>query len=575
MRETLGRPFSLLLFMLALVAGACPALAEDALTPEEEQLVKLAQGLDPIKEGLPRETVPGGYRSPLGMQLHPSCIKYAEATGKSRMHVEQRFRAMTFATLKAGPLKCVSKYPELQPYLNQVVSHLRRAVVTCTYRNKSDVHFGAMNIYSELGLPSELRPDERKGISLAGLTKSLPNAYKTVIMYTRDYFLSTIVESTAATDMAYSNGLLHELLHSTEANNRSDHNEVEFVSPKKGAACGDDIRVDRVNVIADLCTNTSLAGSSADHVEQDLFERISQCGAAQCEKLFMSTVPPPADMVEAVMKGYETSKGLPREKAQSVCAKIYDEGYCRHTLEAKHKKKNPLSGKIEEFTMADNVTAGAIPQLRDLGDRLRDRLYELFPHTPVQLNKDVLNVSPGAAELIRSQSHTPCFKAVFNDVVGGSLYLKNAAFDDSKPLTPKERFEQTVRIATKKLVSLPECTTGSATYEANYILEGLNKLNHDIDMAFTHNVYSDQIAPRIARKAETWAVINYPMDSRLENLIGASLLGEYIETLKKVHYKSPEFSCRAAGLGFSDAAKRFQSALRAPFEAQKCGKKRL
>ncbi|MBI3541761.1 MAG: hypothetical protein HY075_00595 [Deltaproteobacteria bacterium] len=518
------RPLIAFLALLGL-AAARDARASLAVTAERSQLLELAAQLDPLKLEKPRNVLAGGYLGPFGIQLHPSCIAYAKEQGIGAEQLENGFDEVAYAAFKAMAVDCLGKYGELKPYLLEWIAQFRRTVITCTRASGHDFGASAMNIGMKAGLLAVLQPNERAGIDTSGLVGSLPRNFKTVIVYSSTRLKSTLTEGDAFDVRT----LLHEVLHSTNANNRTDHDEVERFAPGANGSCGGDIGVDRVNQIATMCSETPVGRSSLT-ASRYLFERMGRCGSRDCRRLFTGEAEA-LDVVDAVANHYAPTHGLSNDAADSLCAKLYDEGACATALARDGEK----------------ITAGAIPELNAAGDELRARLYQLFPQYPVGFSADVLARFPSVADEFRAAEPSPCFQAVFQPVPGGGYAVRGAEPPESANPSPETRYATALTQASARLTTLPQC---SAPAERAKVAKALGTAHSEVMPVFLSSAYGPLLKQRYQHRCESSYKIDAPgpLDSKLRQLVGPELFDRYLGLLERFHWRSPKFDCQAARL---------------------------
>lgn len=510
--------------LLIPASGPNAALAAVTLTPAQQKLVEQARAFDPLQENKPRATIKGGFTTSLGLQFHRNCFDLLGSTLVSREQAERNLDAVVFDAFERIALKCPAKHPELDKYFREWITMLRRSVIVCTAKKRKELDYSAMNLNSKGSLKPYLSARETAELETPSFFKlgSFSSDHKPTILYPSDTFVSAAV-STPSDLLWDSQLLIHEVLHSTSANNRRDHNDVEKIGPGKAGACGNDVGIDRINMITAMCADEKLDDDLKITAEDYVFKRTNLCGPRQCEKLFADPTVT-LDLADVFDNFYTPTSGLKLSSARRVCARMYEEGACRHDLALQGEK----------------ITATKFAELNRIGALIRERLYELFPHTPAQLHPRVLDLAPGYRDSLRALSGDPCFKSVFKDVVGGALYVRDADLGEAR--TPSERFYATINAARMKIARAPECGTFWPAYNLRGILDGLNY--QVASKLFYKSAYSEMIQYRYQNKAEISFEPAFMQEhAELRELVGGELFDSYLAAVRKYHYKSPEFRC--------------------------------
>lgn len=510
------------------------AIEEASLSEADRRLYWQALELDELGNDKPVPGIPGGYVSPFGIQIHPSCFEYAQAGSASkRKEAEAGFERWARAAFREVT-RCESKYPELKPYLRQWISQFRRMRVTCTSKSQRDAKFSGINLPHGAALSVVLSDYEREGIEVdpeKGLA-ALPVEHRSVVVFPRDVFTPAITEDPlGAFGRDHLDTMIHEGLHSTQANNHSDHNCITSYRPEKGKAwCSDDnIAADRISIVSQLCSNTEVWNGKK--VPEAMFDRVSGCGIGKCERLFADDHHGTSDLLGKLNKIYLPNKGLGKEKAKSLCSRIYDEGACAYDLRTQGKE-----------------LARGNPTLKAVGKKVRARLEKLFVPAAARIAPEVLAMFPGA---ISSFKGTPCFDALISQGRGGALTLTArgrtlAARRPSGAAASPSRYFDDAMIDFKNAVSrAPECQD-----EAGKELHGQLDSFHDrAGLPFRESFYKDAVARRYAGEAEAlWpGADRFYGDKYLATLLGDELTREYIGALKKLHYQSRDVDCVALG----------------------------
>ena len=297
----------------------------------------------------PRAALSGGYVTPLGTQFHPICFDYYEKTNPNRSLDRTKIDASVREAAEKI-ISCAERHPELsEAYLKPALQHLQRAVITCSKKIKYPVigfNAGAVNITASSIAPLVLNEDERAGIDFfvgEDANRSMTAAFRTTIAVTRRDDFPVVSSST----------LLHELLHSTGANNHGIRGHAHryeartgpswsFSDPKATNACSLWHYSDRISFIENLCT--------ASNVEESVFHEMSGCGQKRCTDVFTKSD------VSWIEKGYSPAKNLTKKQATSLCTRLYSHGACEAwahdrllRLQVNDAKLGKIRGKMRQM----------------------------------------------------------------------------------------------------------------------------------------------------------------------------------------------------------------------------------
>lgn len=243
--------------------------------------VKHAEMLDPQKNQNWRKPVPNAYRTKLGLQFHPVCVKLAqEKTGFSKEEVTSRLEAF-MEKLTSRTLNCERLYPELKPYLREWIFQARRSVIAC-WKEENPL-IAATNFQANVGLKKYgIDHEGRKGL---GARVIRPNSKhgKTLIGAGPH-----LMQMLALNDPNGFHALMHELSHSSRMGSRQEHNTLfSMADPDDDASCGDAELLDRVEVINSLCQGINLYFSNGTEVQNAIAHRIERCGMEKgCKQIF-------------------------------------------------------------------------------------------------------------------------------------------------------------------------------------------------------------------------------------------------------------------------------------------------
>ncbi len=538
------------------LAGAFVAVGSHAGEPviadKDAPIYWQALKLDRLGNTRPVPGIPDAYVSPFGTQVHPSCFDYAARSGTPRAQAEvavEGWLRETFQTM----VSCESRYPEFKPYLQEWVSQFRRARITCTSKTMAQTKMSAQNMPLGMGVLLGLSENEREGIEIPDNLASLPREYRSVVILPVDSFALGI-KSGAVKDSSGAwarDFIFHEVLHSTHANNRWDHDQVENKDPAATGCDNDNITGDRINVVSMLCTGSALVDDKS--AEQVLFDRMSGCGAGKCVRLFAEDHYDTHDILDYLSQPWMPTEGLSQKNAEKLCQRIYNQGQCSSDLAAQ----------------GANLTKGA-PKLRELGGKLRERLHHLFVPGAARIAPEVLAAIPTGKYLLEKRD-TACFKDVFKLAPGGALYLREGASrvrssGSSHELASPRRFFMDSQQAMSRAVAGSAACAGAEGRQLTRLLEDFGNV---VDWSlFKSTAYTDFLARRYSGEAEANPTGFGPAFhfGSWEAVLGKGLVEEYGKAIELLHYQSSSVSCEALGYTgaervtpwFTEVAKRVQ-----------------
>ncbi|MEW6056960.1 MAG: hypothetical protein AB1540_10130 [Bdellovibrionota bacterium] len=485
-----------------------------------------------------RKPIPnGGYSSPWGPIVHPSCFQYAseKTRYRGRKKAERAIDLWFEQTFLTVTQSCASRYENLKdPYLKQWVTQFKRTVLTCSakldLKRKTEIAVAA-NISRKSDLPKVLLPREMEGIDLGKEDlEALPSAFKTTIVFPKSLF-SEVLTVFASNNPAYetqqhlaSDTLIHEVLHSTQANNRRDHNQIRPNSNK--------LRLDRILVITRMCTRMSQ--DSADHalIEPLLFPgslaksplQLAQ-NLKNCHNLFTSRTG------FSLESKYLPSKGLSAIQAASLCQAIASTARCWRKLRtegARFTKNSPL---LMKFT-----------------DAFRKRFTELALPDTNEISPTIVSWSPRLQNLLSRPISSSCLQDAFQITEGKAVRIATPyTIGFSFEANPGEHILTKVQSAIDQLQSLSLCDDN----ERRDFLEAFQELHSNLAEVFRSAIYQDFVLKRLNHQAEA----SYRPPGRLSNLtspdrnslfrelIGEGLYDSYLYTLEQVHHLSPKYEC--------------------------------
>ena len=472
-------------------------------------LTTRAHAADPWKGQFPRPEIPGGYGITNGPIIHPYCLKRGQMLDYTRDQMAAGIDLWIRETIDRVNDQCRTDFPELAPYLDEWYSQALRTVITCS---EQQTEFAAWTPETTNKAKAErvIPAAALEGLELND--RPLVREHRPLIVMNADYFTTAISpKALPAERRAASETLIHELFHTTSANNRyDDHAQLQSETPQPKSACSTNVLTDRISVLASLCTGQGLIHDPQTTASEALFTRISQCGMKHgCSDVFTSTL---------VHKSAPTrelaSAALAPSAVESLCARIADEGFCRSTRKAQ----------------ADTLASGSEP-LRALKKPLADRLGQLWP----------AGAAGGySAELARAFSSAPVFKSI-------------ASLESQSPRCFASAFSRdsagNVTFVAPSDVRDQACT--GVAVGPSKILAQLVDFNTRLK---TSRVFKP-VQARSEGSLETlpldWERDSYSASERsdLEALLGETLARRYLETLEQHHPRSRRFDCQASGLG--------------------------
>lgn len=335
----MGIDFKQLVLSALLVLSSAPALANKV--PELKPEIAALDGLSsaPMRPMIADQ--PGQERSHrvpgMGIQIHGSCFDAIRTRTEANKATYDRAKAeekinSTIATVFDRVMnQCRLQYPELSGWLREWVGQAVRTVITCQNKSAEELDMNAFLAVAPSHL-SDIGERASSGIPLK--SKNYSVNHEPVIVLSRDGADSLLRSGTTSGQRT----LVHEILHSTHANNTVEHNTVQRISFSKGSACkADSIPLDlcktnfaddRINVVSNLCIPFEDSTNGLNTGAELLYMRIAGCGIKKgCVDLFTSTTPEKSDD-----RYYTQSERLTPADSESLCKRAYAEGFCHHAL---------------------------------------------------------------------------------------------------------------------------------------------------------------------------------------------------------------------------------------------------
>lgn len=465
-----------------------------------------------------REEVKGGYRTSFGLQIDPSCFdKSTLALPAQKKNLEDNVRE---AFVKI--LNCQRKYPEISSYISDWITQARRTVISCSTLNSHQLDASGSNISKT-----------RMGIF------SKTSILKTNIIFARDIY------DDFTKDTADFSTIVHEIFHSTGANNLASHNEVErvFVDDKK--LCEINVLDDRVEVLAGLCSEEGISKLKKGKSKADifLFERMNRCGNARgCENLFTSSYS--SSIIDTSLPSIPLSKKM----AQSLCDKIYDNGFCQREVDL--IKVNDL--ELERYFYS-------FPLYRKLMKEMSLKLESIRIKDDRIIPKDWLNSNPKESLDLKKISQSACYQSVFiNSPRGDNALL----FRQGKTFTftsPEQILGKSLLVILSNHLNTDACSKDKAT--KNTIKKSISAMIKKYQgklvsiASFVPRKVFNISNPSAAGVATNFDNIFSAAKRDLESALGPILTDRLIRFYKKYSPLSSSFSCQTSGLTLRASAK--------------------
>lgn len=468
-------------------------------------------------------------------------------------------------------LACTTQYPELATYIQEWMGQLQGTTLACA--NVSQVNWGAYHALNHQTMLEYLPASEWP--QFADLEPN-SSAGRPVIVWSPAAFSGLLQQPPTAFAR---DTLIHEILHSITADNRADHNEVERIRFDSTASCADNIAVDRVNMIAMLCSGYPAFGVSnvAPRRERQrtvvelLHDRINHCGLNRgCTEVFAPTLNTALiDTPDRMRQG-----DLSLAQAESLCQRINSDGACMQ-MRMRYDRTFYEQGAAPAFSSYARVE----PHLSRIEPRLRERLALVFPRFHDVIPAALIRDLPVARSAFERYGQDPCFRRIFSARPGGDLLVSpsilhicfnpldermcpslsewTSPLDASDPVqyfsSPRNRasfpFAQMRVVVDSALQSLPEChgETPRQTYDR---MGAISQMMESIETVFSRSESSPlfQAAARRAAGRDEDAIVplrDYGVDSNVGLLLGSELAREYADTLRRFHPRSDRFECNS------------------------------
>lgn len=486
----------------------------------EASAPKRFPGADPLKNKNLKPALPpakfdnktyNSVRLDGDLQLHPSCELEAERLKVSPKELKSKMDAH-MRRMMDRMLSCIHNYPEMKGYVEEAIAQTRRQSFKC------EAPFGAKGMYN--------RP---KGENYWAY-----NAGGEIVVSSSmlDALVGPASSNEKHSDKAMAS-IFHELLHSTHANNRHDHNDVELKGAKienLKANCEDNVSMDRVNIIESLCIGAHLSASKED-AAQIMADRMDMCGTDKgCRETFTAKG---NNFDEEWPWLRIPNRDISNAAATKLCQRIKDDGRCLHMRKTQGKTITDSNAKI-----------------KDARKELEIRLNKILPRNESELSEELIALYPEVDKRYQALKGTSCFKAAFKTFpeAPGKFYSKHTKL---KGITWKDWAK--IKTNLRKHVRNIE----EEAYEKMRDATSCKDENKEIDgflSALNEKIYNTDSLQQLNVVAHSLLTGAYPTDPVLRNekseisrFLGPAL-NNYIKTLDKLHYQSPSFDCVAAGL---------------------------
>lgn len=451
--------------------------------------------------------------------------------------------AMAFSTVAGS---CLSRHPELEPYISEWIAQARRTVIICSPKSKSELNFLAHAFYAPYSLDFSVPLAVTRDLDLPqGALTPLAPAFKPVVEYSRDAIVRAAQAGGATRTPLELDALdtfVHEILHSTHGNSHLDHNTLQTTrfNPKK--PCATSVFDDRVNILSALCSGYSNAFKR--DLYAGLFERISHCGIERgCASTFTGDLES-RSFLEWIRSHYSPSRPLEPRAAHSLCTDIHRKGYCHSVIE-----KAPQI-VLEKAYLKD-------PAFKKVTDELLLTLEDLLPRARNDLPRALFAHQPHFLAGLDSLSHTRCFETAFYAPQPGAtaFYLKTSPAESLG--TQRDLRVTALAVADRMphartaLENSEACKSDPITQKALLeILQGHEEHWQELGARAT---FQDLLGRRFVGKPEqlfrAWKDHAFRWEDPLwSQLLGAQRLQAYFVALSRYHGESGDFDCDALPL---------------------------
>lgn len=238
-------------------------------------------------DGMWRADVPVAYRTRWGTQIDKTCLDQLPSLKKTTHDLER----WVDDAIQSVVNNCGVNYPQLDKYIKPWVTYLRRSVIICTSELKEKYGARAFHFMQDVPISSVQYFKRTKDPK-----QPLSSTYETTYLFTPAGFLN----------VSY---LIHEVFHSTAANNEMKHN----VSKVKDA--NEKLKIqrrDRIFILDKICSPA---------LEKDILDSLLDQGMNSCITIF----------TKKTGKLRWWSDPLSGEDAKNLCKTFEDQRKCAKT----------------------------------------------------------------------------------------------------------------------------------------------------------------------------------------------------------------------------------------------------
>lgn len=452
-----------------------------------------------------REDIPDSIRLASGAQIHKSCYEAA----KSYRHLgRDPYKDLEIAlkTAATNILRCKAAYPELSPYISEWISTYRRHFFRCDLKDKSTTKFAAEN---------DLNDNTLIGYSMVG---SLLNR-------NQDF---GFIEAQAT--------ILHEIFHSTSANNRYDHNHIQKKEFDHKISCKEDSSFDRIVLLKSLCSG-SLMNASNMNARKALALKAAKCGHNHACRNTFSGKNSNIDWYKKIFDRDASQELLNDKESISLCKKIQIDGMCLHLRETQGKA-----------IMASSA------QIKKLHSQMKKKFQQFFPHSTNHIPLSILRLYPDIMQTFQKYQNTHSFKVLLKKLPHQKgFYAIRGPMKSVESFVDLKAHFSTIHDNLSKAAKqfkldqkYPEPT--------NEILAAISALTKDTAMTVNLNQILKLLGPflkdiREFTYYEKSTTLGYKNPhSPMHQILGDKLFVKWQKIMNTYHPDSPYFSCKAAGL---------------------------
>jgi hypothetical protein len=504
------------------------------------------RGLPPHKSGDIEDP------TPFGMRFESSCSQMLDSAADSR----KKQLASLSATISAAfyrVLRCRSRYPELDSWIRQWISSARRQNISCANEAFKGTKFDASNAYNDHTTLSKDAFEMMIGASSTDLDKD------TIALIP----LSGIVGS-----------FIHEIFHSTGANNRFDHNDLQLRLPRHHVnertnldvvECNDDIAQDRINLIESLCTDRPLPDAK-QNAALELSARMAQCPESKgCVGVFSNDT-----FSNQVTLG--TSQGNPNQVIPSeklslmqshlLCARIRDRFECQNSLTSFFR--SPRDKQEPNLTKKMSGNSDFLVVIKEL----RKRLEKITPAHTNELPGELLKADSSALAEFKTLETDSCFRSLFRVAPSGNYFFETGDLNGVKieNFTFSGSLSDHIKInllpfLVKFSMTKKNCNDSDVPKRVAKALTRIQEKLETTSVVDNINRYYDLASndfrgplPNLGERFDYMQYQYADIGPVIFDLLGKDFLIKLQSILMHLHPKSPDFDCSAAGFSAYTAA---------------------